>query len=135
MTIQYKLLAAAAVLLLAFTGGGMAVYKYMASQIEMERSAKAACLHANEGNDAVIRSLQVEVVKAQQSCSGRLHEKDETIKRMQAIDNLTSAPTKTSSPNGSIGDMVSSSGGSNANSSVHSDSILAELNRMFAPLR
>lgn len=115
MTLQYKLLAAVALLLLAFAGGSAAAYKFMVPKLEIERNAKAVCQHANEGNDAVIRSLQNEVVKAQSSCAGRLKQKDETIRRMQAIDNLTPGGNDVTSNNTGTGDPI-----------------LVELNRMFS---
>ena len=86
-------------------GGG--AWKIQGMRLDSCKKNEAVCLTANAENTKTITAQKAEIKKATESCSARITSKDNTIKKLKQIDNLSGTGGKKNEATGvSSGDDI-----------------------------
>ena len=102
---QYKFYIASFIIGGMLIGGG--AWKIQGQRLDVCKTQQKVCVSANEENSKTIIALKAEVKKATESCSARITSKDNTIKKLKQIDNLSGAGGKKNETTGvSSGDDI-----------------------------
>jgi len=102
---EYKFYIASFIIGGMLFGGG--AWKIRGIQVDSCKKKEAVYLTANAENTKTITAQKAEIKKATESCSARITSKDNTIKKLKQIDNLSGAGGKKNETTGvSSGDDI-----------------------------